>query len=144
MITRSNRTLIGNEGDGSFNNNGWITDGANITDGNSNEAGIDRVTPNGVDAPMQGDTGCPGAGCRIFTSTWNPPPGIPTPGDAPLTAQAQRGAVIQMFYVMNRYHDELYKRGFTEQARNFQQDNLAVVDWALTASHLRARTRQAP
>jgi hypothetical protein len=28
-----------------------------------------------------------------------------------------------MFYVMNRYHDELYKRGFTEAARNFQNNN---------------------
>ncbi len=125
LIARTNRTLIGNEaGSGlSFNNNGWITDGTNFTDGNSNEAGIDRVTPDGVDAPVQGDTGCPGAGCRVFTSTWNPPPGNPAGGDDPLTAQAQRGAVIQMFYVMNRYHDELYKVGFTEQARNFQHDN---------------------
>ncbi|TNY02812.1 metalloprotease, partial [Escherichia coli] len=28
-----------------------------------------------------------------------------------------------MFYVMNRYHDELYRLGFTEQAFNFQNDN---------------------
>ncbi|HQY66301.1 MAG TPA: M36 family metallopeptidase [Pyrinomonadaceae bacterium] len=123
LITRSNRTLVGNEGLLSFNNNGWITDGANITDGNATEAGLDRDGTNGVDAPMAGDTACPGAGCRIFSSTWNPPPGSPAPGDDPLTPQAQRGAVIQMFYIMNRYHDELYRRGFTEAARNFQTDN---------------------
>lgn len=122
LIARTNRTLIGNEG-APLINNGWITDNTNITDGNFNEAGIDRVAPNGVDAPQVGDTGCPGAGCRVFTSLWNPPPGNPAPGDAPLTAAAQRGAVIQMFYIMNRFQTELHKRGFTEEARNFQHDN---------------------
>ncbi len=117
IATRSNVTLIGNEVPYAFNNNGWITDGANITDGNNVEAGIDRVAPNGVDAPQ---TGTPN---RTFTSTWNPPPGSPTPGDDPLLVEAQRGAVIQMFYVMNRYHDELYRLGWTEQAFNFQNDN---------------------
>ena len=117
LITRTNVTLIGNEAPNAFNNNGWITDGANITDGNALEAGIDRDGTNGVDAPQ---TGSPN---REFTSTWNPPPGNPVPGDEPLTAQAQRGAVIQMFYVMNRYHDRLYQLGFTEQARNFQASN---------------------
>lgn len=123
LIPRNNVTAIGNEGPLTFNQNGWINDGQNITDGNSNEAGIDRDGVNGVDAPQQGDTACPGAGCRVFTSTWNPPPGNPAPGDAPLTPQAQRGAVIHMFYVMNLYHDELYLRGFTEAARNFQHVN---------------------
>jgi len=128
--TRSNVTLIGNEAPNTFNNNGWMTDGTNFTDGNSNEAGIDRVAPNGVDAPMVGDTACPGAGCRTFTSTWNPPPGSPAPGDDPLTPQAQRGAVIQMFYVMNRYHDVLYRAGFTEAARNFQHVNFTGMGLA--------------
>ncbi len=117
IISRTTRTLIGNEGTLSFNNNGWITDGGNSTDGNATEAGIDRDGINGVDAPIVG------APNRVFDSTWNPPPGNPAPGDDPLTAQAQRGAVIQMFYIMNRYHDELYKRGFTEAARNFQASN---------------------
>src|SRR5690606_28909117 len=123
LISRTSRTLIGNEGPLSFNNNGWITDGANHTDGNAVEAGIDRVSPDGVDAPQLGDGSCPGAGCRVFTSAWNPPPGNPAPGDDPLTPVAQRGAVIQMFYVMNRHHDILYQLGWTEQAFNFQDDN---------------------
>jgi hypothetical protein len=114
---RTSVTRIGNEAPFTFNNNGWITDGANITDGNALEAGIDRDGTNGVDAPQ---TGSPN---RTFTSTWNPAPGNPGPGDDPLTAQAQRGAVIQMFYVMNWYHDELYRLGFTEPARNFQASN---------------------
>ena len=120
MLTRTNLTVIGNEGADSFNNLGWITDGANVTDGNNVEAGIDRVAPNGVDATQIGSPN------RVFDTSgpaWNPPPGTPAPGDEPLTPQAQRGAVIQMFYVMNRYHDELYKLGFTEPARNYQNDN---------------------
>jgi subtilisin-like proprotein convertase family protein len=117
LLTRSTHTLIGNEAPFAFNNNGWITDGANTTDGNNLEAGIDRDGTNGVDAPQTGNPN------RTFDSTWNPPPGSPAPGDEPLTAQAQRGSVIQMFYVMNRYHDELYRLGFTEQARNFQASN---------------------
>lgn len=121
---RTLRTVIGNElPNPGMNNLGWITDGANITDGNNLEAGIDRDGSNGVDAPQQGDGTCPGAGCRTFTSTWNPPPGNPAPGDAPLTAQAQRGAVIQMFYIMNLYHDALYSFGMNEQAFNFQNNN---------------------
>ena len=115
--SRTNVTLIGNEAPYTFNNLGWITDGANITDGNALEAGIDRVAPNGVDAPVVGSPN------RTFTSLWNPPPGNPAPGDAPLTVEAQRGAVIQMFLVMNQYHDELYRLGFTEAAFNFQNDN---------------------
>ena len=117
LLNRVNVTRVGNEAPYTFNNNGWITDGQNITDGNANEAGIDRVAPNGVDAPQVGSPN------RVFDSTWNPPPGAPPPGDLPLTVPAQRGAVIQMFYTMNLYHDEMYLLGFTEQARNFQQSN---------------------
>ncbi len=76
--TRTSRILIGNEAPNpGMNNLGWITNGVNITDGNNVEAGIDRDGTNGVDAPQAGDSACPGAGCRIFTSTWNPPPGNP-------------------------------------------------------------------
>lgn len=124
ILSRTSITSIGNEAPNPGQNNlGWITDGNNFTDGNNVEAGVDRDTTNGVDATQPGDGACPGAGCRMFTSTWNPPPGNPPPGDDPLTPQAQRGAVIQMFYAMNLYHDALYELGFTEQARNYQHDN---------------------
>lgn len=119
MTSRNQVTFIGNEGPNSFNNNGWINDADNKLDGNATEAGLDRDGTNGVD-PGSIPVGSPN---RVFTSTWNPPPGSPAPGDDPLTAQAQRGAVIQMFYIMNRYHDELYKFGFNEAARNFQNVN---------------------
>lgn len=120
VIARNNVTRIGNEAPYTFNNNGWIIDGGNTTDGNAVEAGIDRDGTNGVDAPQTGNP------TRTFTTTgpaWNPPPGNPAPGDDPLAAQSQRGAVIQMFYVMNLYHDEMYRLGFTEQSFNFQNDN---------------------
>jgi hypothetical protein len=118
--TRTNLTVIGNEAPNpGMDNLGWITDGGNITDGNNVEAGLDLVTPNGVDAGSQA-TGSPN---RVFNSLWNPPPGSPGPGDAPTAAEARKGAVIQMFFVMNKYHDALYSFGFTEPARNFQNDN---------------------
>ena len=120
IIARQTVTLIGNEGALSFNNKGWITDGANgvdgHTDGNNVEAGLDLANPDGVDAPVAGVG-------RVFSTAWNPPPGSPPPGDAPTVAAARDGAVIQMFYVTNRYHDALYELGFTEQALNFQDDN---------------------
>ena len=120
QITRNNVTLIGNEGDLSFNNLGWITDGTNgvngHTDGNAVEAGLDIVAPNGVDAPVAGTN-------RVFNFTYNPAPGLPAPPDDITTPAFRNGAVTQLFYVNNRYHDELYKVGFTEAARNFQNDN---------------------
>ncbi|MDQ4123303.1 MAG: M36 family metallopeptidase [Acidobacteriota bacterium] len=121
QATRTNVTLIGNESPYTFNQKGWITDGDNKTDGNNVEAGVDRELPDGVDAPI---TGSPN---RVFDSpTWNPPPGNPVgPGDDPLSPQAQRGAVIQMFYLANRFHDETYRLGFIESERNYQHQNFS-------------------
>ncbi len=118
-IARTNVTRIGNEAPYTFNNLGWISDAQNITDGNNVESGLDISTPDGVDASTRA-TGNP---FRVFNSTWNPPPGLPGPGDSPDSDAARRGAVIQQFYIMNWYHDELYRLGFTEQARNFQTNN---------------------
>ncbi len=84
LLTRTATSLIGNEGTYSFNNNGWITDGGNITDGNAVEAGLDLVAPNGIDPGTQA-TGSPN---RVFNTTWNPPPGSPAPGDAPTAVEA--------------------------------------------------------
>lgn len=121
---RSTRTLVGNEPPNwGMNDLGWMTDGTNFTDGNNVEAGIDRDEIDGVDAPQAGNGTCPGAQCRVFTSLWNPPPGNSPPGDDPLITRAQRGAVIQMFYAMNLYHDLLYNLGMNEQAFNFQTNN---------------------
>ncbi|MEO7673807.1 MAG: M36 family metallopeptidase [Pyrinomonadaceae bacterium] len=118
-LFRTNVVRIGNEAPYTFNNNGWITDTAETTDGNAVESGLDLGAPDAVDAGSQAF----GAPFRTFSSNWNPPPGIPDPGDAPSTESARRGAVIQQFYIMNWYHDELYRLGFTEAARNFQTNN---------------------
>jgi hypothetical protein len=116
LINRTEVTLVGNEAPYNFNNNGWITDGNNSTDGNAVQAGLDRVAPDGVDAPVTGTD-------RVFSYNYNPAPGNPAPGDDPLGAEAQKGGVTNLFYIVNRYHDELYRLGFTEQAGNFQHDN---------------------
>jgi subtilisin-like proprotein convertase family protein len=120
LLSRTNVTLIGNEGASSFNDLGWITDDTNgidgWTDGNNVEAGLDIDGSDGVDAPVSGVN-------RVFSTAWNPPPGSPGPGDAPTLAAARAGAVIQMFYTVNRYHDAVYQLGFTEAFHNFQNDN---------------------
>ncbi len=90
VVSRQSVTLIGNEAPYTFNNLGWITDGANgvngHTDGNNVEAGVDRVAPNGVDAPVPGTN-------RTFSFSYNPGPGNPPPGDDPLTPAYQNGEV---------------------------------------------------
>ena len=145
-IPRTLVTRVGNEPPYTFNNLGWITDGNDATDGNNVQAGLDRESPNGGSTrPDDIDpNGTPaGSSARVFDFPINP--GIPTnpalntgdeplpPGQNPLdclgegTSTAltdfQKAAVTQLFYIANVYHDELYTLGFTEEARNFQNDN---------------------
>jgi hypothetical protein len=126
LIERGAITLIGNEAPNQFNNLGWIPDTGlpvrtppdpNVTDGNAVEAGVDRVAPDGVDTPA------PGNPARVFNFSYNPAPGNPPPGEDPLSPEFQKGSTTQAFYVVNRWHDEMYRLGFTEQARNFQHFN---------------------
>ena len=118
LLTRQPVTLIGNEAPNQFNTVGWITGPAVTTMGNNVVSGLDLVSPDGNEAGTSVT-----ANAYVFDSTWNPPPGNPAPGDSPSSAQARKGAVIQQFYIMNRYHDEMYRLGFTEEALNFQNDN---------------------
>ncbi len=126
LVNRQSFTLIGNEPPYTFNNNGWINDGENRTIGNAAEAGIDRSAPNGID-----DNGWAfGDPNRNFVYTYNPAPGNPAPGEEPLPqtqtfppSQFQQGSITNAFYAINRWHDETYLLGFTEQARNYQTDN---------------------
>ena len=136
VIGRTNFVLVGNEAPYTFNNLGWIPDtglpvrtpaNPNITDGNNVEVGIDRDGTNGVDENGWA-TGVPS---RVFSYTYNPAPGSPAPGDEPLPAGPQpypptayqQGSVTQGFYIINRWHDEMYRLGFNEVARNFQHFN---------------------
>ena len=124
-ISRTSITRIGNEAPYTFNNLGWVTDGTNITDGNAVQAGLDRDGTDGVD-PNSEAVGVN----RNFNFAFNPfdpntntgePPIPPTqtyPGSA-----YQQGIVTQLFYICNWYHDETYRLGFTEAARNFQASN---------------------
>lgn len=116
-IPRTLFTLV-SEGP-AFNNLGWIPDGVNTTTGNNVDAGLDIVAPNGID-PAGRAIGSP---FRVFDFPYNPPPGIPPPGDAPTLANYRNGIVTDLFFWSNRYHDILYQLGFTEASRNFQLDN---------------------
>jgi subtilisin-like proprotein convertase family protein len=125
-VPRTQFTLIGNEPPNQFNNLGWIADDETRTIGNNVEAGIDRDGTNGID-PNGWAFGNPN---RNFVFAYNPAPGLPVPGEEPIpTTQTyppsafQQGSVTHAFYLANRWHDETYRLGFTEQARNFQTDN---------------------
>lgn len=129
IVSRQTFTLIGNEPPYQFNQLGWIPNGENRTIGNNAEAGIDRMSPNGID-----DNGWAfGNPNRTFVYTFNPAPGNPPPGEEPLPnpqtyppSPFQQGSITNAFYVTNRFHDEMYLLGFTEQARNFQNDNFGL------------------
>jgi subtilisin-like proprotein convertase family protein len=115
-ISRTLFTLV-SEGP-SFNDLGWLTDGVNTTTGNNVDAGLDIVSPDGIDAGGR-PTGSP---FRVFDFTYSPPP---TGSDPPTNTDYRWGEVSHMFFWSNRYHDRLYQLGFTEAARNFQQNNFA-------------------
>ncbi len=126
-ISRTSITKIGNEAPYSFNNNGWISDGVTVTDGNAAQAGLDRASPDGIDANSEAQSST-----RDFTFEYTPYNPNTNTGDAPLPSPQtypgsvfQQGTVTQLFYITNWYHDELYRLGFTEAARNFQHVNFS-------------------
>jgi hypothetical protein len=102
-----------------FDNLGWITDGGTTTTGNNADAGLDIVAPNGIDP-----AGRPVSPTRTFVYDYDPAPGLGIPGsNSPADANYRMGIVTNLFVWTNRYHDILYQFGFTESARNFQQNN---------------------
>jgi hypothetical protein len=124
-INRTSITRIGNEAPYTFNNNGWISDNGDRTDGNAIQAGLDR---DGVDAVDPNSEAINAS--RNFTYTYTPFNPNTNTGEAPVPVPQtypgsafQQGTVTQMFYIANWYHDELYRLGFTEQARNYQHSN---------------------
>ena len=124
-ISRTSITRIGNEVPYDFNNLGWITDGGTKTDGNAVQSGLDRDGVDGVDTNSEAVNAS-----RNFTYTYNPLNPNNNTGDAPVAVPQtypgsafQQGSATQLFYITNWYHDELYRLGFTEAARNFQNDN---------------------
>ena len=111
FVPRTSHTIVSELP--AFDNLGWITDGGNTTTGNNVDAGLDVVTPNGIDAGGR-PTGSPN---RVFDFPYDPAV------DAPSGANYRSGAVTNIFFWANRYHDIMYQYGFTEAGRNFQQNN---------------------
>jgi hypothetical protein len=99
-----------------FDNLGWIPDGINLTSGNNVDAGLDIDGMDGIDSGGR----AVGAPFRVFNFSYNPPP---LGSDPPTDTAFRSGAVTNLFFWANRYHDRLYTLGFTEPAGNFQNNN---------------------
>jgi hypothetical protein len=124
-IPRTSVSRIGNEPPYQFNNLGWITDGGTVTDGNAVQAGLDRDGVDGIDPNSEAVSST-----REFIYSYNPFDPNTRAGDAPVPipqtypgSPFQQGSVTHLFYLTNWFHDEMYRLGFTEQARNFQHNN---------------------
>jgi hypothetical protein len=99
---------------------GWATAG-DTTSGNNVNAYQDAEGDNSAQADDQ-----PHDADRHWNYTWNDPWGASATGaeaDLPLTGADRDAVVTQLFYYTNWYHDYAYDLGFTETARNFQNDN---------------------
>ncbi|HEX8422568.1 MAG TPA: M36 family metallopeptidase, partial [Pyrinomonadaceae bacterium] len=116
------RTDVTRVSESPFDNLGWIPDGAGPnapTTGNNVDAGIDRVAPNGIDTGGRAT-----ATNFVFRFDYRPDGSTdPVGSNNPLDPEFQKGAVTNLFFWSNRYHDSLYHLGFTEAARNFQTNN---------------------
>jgi uncharacterized repeat protein (TIGR01451 family) len=132
QVPRSTITLISEH---PANNLGWMTDGVNTTTGNNVDAGLDIATPNGID-PAATNPRPVGSPFRVFNFDYNPAPGLPGAlgSTDPANTAYRMGVVTNLFFWTNRYHDRLYSLGFTEAARNFQQDNFGRNPGGLTAN----------
>jgi hypothetical protein len=87
--------------------------------------GLDRDAASGIDPGSEAFSPT-----RNFSYSYQPYDPNTQTGGAPVPvpqtypgSQYQQGTITQLFYICNLYHDELYRLGFTEAARNFQNDN---------------------
>ena len=104
------------------------TDAGGVLDGNGRPTG--NPDSNGRNRDFLGTTP------RDFQTGYLPPPQAGNPetgqtttgagasGTAPID-QFRRGALTQLFYLSNWYHDKLFRLGFDEASANFQQSNLS-------------------
>jgi uncharacterized repeat protein (TIGR01451 family) len=113
---------------------GWIADGGTTTTGNNVDAYLDTDDDGAPDVGLLDSNGRPignpnatghnrdflGAAPRDYTYTPAPDGNNPDAGDSPQEMPFRRGALTQLFYVVNWYHDQLYDLGFDEAAGNFQ------------------------
>jgi uncharacterized repeat protein (TIGR01451 family) len=111
---------------GGANTNVCDTDAGGVLDGNGRPIG--NPDSNGRNRDFLGTTP------RDFQTGYLPPPqagnpeagqtatGAGTSGTAPID-QFRRGMLTHLFYVVNWYHDQLFKLGFDEPSANFQLAN---------------------
>lgn len=120
------------------NSLGWLTDGVTTTTGNNVDAGLDIAAPNGIDI-----NGRPVSPTRNFVYDYNPAPGITGASGSsdPSNTDYRWGAVTNLFFWTNRYHDRLYDLGFTESSRNFQQSNFGRNPGGLTTNAINGNDR---
>ena len=113
---------------GGANTNVCDTDVGSVLDGNGRPTGNPDSNSRNRDFL--------GTAPRDFQTNYLPPPqaGNPEAGQTSTGAgnngtlaidQYRRGIVTHLFYVVNWYHDQLYKLGFDEPSGNFQQTNFS-------------------
>lgn len=92
----------------------WLPTGATQSTGNHVDAYTDVNAPTGFSAgDFRASTTGPGAFDRVYDPTQSPL----------VNNQQMMAAITQLFYSMNWLHDDWYDAGFTEAARNGQDDN---------------------
>jgi len=91
--------------------NHWIDDNVNETIGNNVDAHLDLNADNLPDLPRP--SGTPARTFDFLVDTTQ----------APTTYRP--GAVVQFFYLSNKYHDKFMQLGFDEAAKNFQDINFS-------------------
>jgi hypothetical protein len=98
----------------------WVDDGTDTTSGNDANAYQDAAGDNTADSADQ-----PHNADQHFdypwANTWGNGTGQET--DLPLSGDDRDATVTQLFYYTNWIHDYSYGLGFTEGARNYQNDN---------------------
>jgi hypothetical protein len=98
----------------------WVDDGTDTTTGNDANAYQDAAGDNTADSADQ-----PHNADQHFdypwANTWGNGTGQET--DLPLSGDDRDATVTQLFYYTNWIHDYSYGLGFTEAARNYQNDN---------------------
>src|SRR4051794_1255034 len=113
---------------GGVNTDVCDTDAASVLDGNGRPTGNPDANARNRDFL--------GTAPRDFQTGFLPPPqgGNPEAGQTATGAgnngtlaidQFRRGVVTHLFYVVNWYHDQLFKLGFDEASANFQQTNFS-------------------
>ena len=120
---------------------GWIPDGGETTQGNNTDSFLDpdgdlndpdRMVLDIYGQPHR-ESGRPGQqpglpglvapGLRVLAAS----PGLnPDAGDSPILTPFQRGSVTHLFYLVNHWHDWMYRLGFDEAAGNFQESNFGT------------------